>query len=44
VEIRGVENKGALNGNQEYSVFYVCGQGISRYAKIKVTGGESCER
>ena len=42
MEIRGVENKGALVGSQEYSVFYVCGQGISRCAKIQVTGGESC--
>jgi len=44
VEIRGVENKEALDGSQECSVFYVCGQGISRCAKIQVTGRESCEK
>ena len=34
VEIRGVENKGALDRSQECSVFCVYGQGISRCAKI----------
>jgi hypothetical protein len=44
VEIRDLENKGALDGSQECLVFYVCGQGISIFAKIQATGRESSEK